>query len=427
MPANNNRVLTNISKIISTILILISIFLLYCAHGRTIIHRYNTDFGMIACEDNPDKIILKQSTTPNSEAKELSLHAKSACLMEAASKRILYNKNADTPLPNASTTKIMTCLLALELGNPDDYVTVSKYAQSMPDVQLNINENEQYRLNDLLYSLMLESHNDTAVAIAEHIAGSVEEFAVLMNEKAAKIGCTDTCFVTPNGLDKDNHHTTAGDLCLIAAYAVDNKEFLDIIQTKSYSFTDKTGKRKFTVNNKDAFLSTYKGSLGIKTGFTGKAGYCFVGAARRNDMTLVSSVLASGWPPDKSFKWSDTASLMNYGFDNYHLETFPSKTIALNPIPFESGQQLCYSEKKAIQVTYKESITYPVCQSDRVSLDISLPKTINVPIERKAKLGTISFIVNNETISEKTITSEVSVAKYNYHDIIKFVLKYFLI
>jgi len=149
---------------------------------------------------------------------------------------------------NASTTKIMTCILALENGKEDDIVTVSAYAASMPNVQLNIEEGEQYYLKDLLYSLMLESHNDSAVAIAEHIGGSVEGFSALMNEKAKELGCSNTCFLTPNGLDasvgEDTHGTTAHDLALIMRYcswqSPRAERFLEITQTNAYSFTSLT-------------------------------------------------------------------------------------------------------------------------------------------------------------------------------------------
>ena len=164
---------------------------------------------------------------------EGELYAKSAVLMDAESGRVLYAKNGMEQMPMASTTKIMTLLVTLENANLDDVVTVSKYASSMPDVQLNIREGEQYYLKDLVYSLILESHNDSAVAIAEHVAGSIEEFAALMNCKAMEIGCKDSCFITPNGLDatatsiradgveKDIvHSTTASDLASIMSYCI---------------------------------------------------------------------------------------------------------------------------------------------------------------------------------------------------------------
>ena len=156
----------------------------------------------------------------------LELRARAAVLMDGDTGRILYGKNQDQTLPMASTTKIMTCILALENASLDDVVEVSSYAASMPDVQLNIREGEQYRLGDLLYSLMLESHNDTAAAIAEHVAGTREAFADMMNQKARDIGCRDTFFITPNGLDAEDpdtgriHSTTAAELAGILRYCL---------------------------------------------------------------------------------------------------------------------------------------------------------------------------------------------------------------
>ena len=172
-------------------------------------------------------VILGTQTSVSAEPD--NLYALSAVLMDADSGRVLYEKEGETPRPMASTTKVMTCILALENAPGDDYVSVSANAAAQPDVQLNIQEGEQYYLEDLLYSLMLKSHNDSAVAIAEHIGGSVEGFAEMMNQKAKELGCTDTHFITPNGLDAEDgggvHHTTARDLALIMRYAIKNEAF----------------------------------------------------------------------------------------------------------------------------------------------------------------------------------------------------------
>lgn len=193
-----------------------------------------------------------------------SIHALSAVLLDGDSGRVLYEKEGECKRANASTTKIMTCILALENGKEDDIVTVSAYAASMPNVQLNIEEGEQYYLKDLLYSLMLESHNDSAVAIAEHIGGSVEGFSALMNEKAKELGCSNTCFLTPNGLDasvgEDTHGTTAHDLALIMRYcswqSPRAERFLEITQTNAYSFTSLTGagRRQYDPGDTELFL-----------------------------------------------------------------------------------------------------------------------------------------------------------------------------
>ncbi|MBQ9120012.1 MAG: D-alanyl-D-alanine carboxypeptidase [Lachnospiraceae bacterium] len=249
-----------------------------------------------------------------------SLYAYAGCLYDAAGERVLYETHGTEQLAMASTTKIMTLIVLLENAAMDEIVTVSSNAARQPDVQLNINTGEQYYLKDLLYSLMLESHNDTAVALAEHVGGTVEGFCTMMNQKAAELGLTDTSFATPNGLDAENHYTTAVELAKIAAYALKNEDFIKITNTASYQFNELTKGRSFTVTNKNRFLYMMEGAIGMKTGFTNKAGYCFVGALRRNGYELVSVVLASGWPPNKEYKWSDTKKLMQYGLEYYKPE-----------------------------------------------------------------------------------------------------------
>lgn len=195
------------------------------------------------------------------------LYAYASCLLDAENNRVLFEKNGNEQLPMASTTKIMTLIVILENASMDEIVTVSSKAASQPDVQLNINTGEQYRLEDLLYSLMLESHNDTAVALAEHVGGSVEAFCAMMNEKAASLGLIHTCFETPNGLDSENHHTTAAELAVIASYALKNETFLKITNTTSYQFNELTTGRSFTVSNKNRFLYMMEGAVGMKNRF----------------------------------------------------------------------------------------------------------------------------------------------------------------
>lgn len=276
-----------------------------------------------------------------------SLNAKAACLIDADSGMVLFAKNADEKLPMASTTKIMTALIALESSDLSDTITFSSHAASMPDVQLNAMSGEQFTLRDLLYSLLLESHNDTAVAIAEHVSGSTEAFADKMNEKAVELGLSSTHFVTPNGLDADEHYTTAKELCLIASYALQNQTFCKIIRTPAHSFANRTNTKQYHVTNHDAFLTNYAGAIGIKTGFTGNAGYCFCGAAKRGDITLISSVLACGWPPHKTYKWTDTKKLMDYGFTNYKLVRL-TETPMLQKIPVHGGRSNIMQPRRSV-------------------------------------------------------------------------------
>ncbi len=250
-----------------------------------------------------------------------SLYARSAALIDGDTGRLLYGKEADVSLPMASTTKIMTCILVLETMKPDDVCIVSSYAASQPQVRLGVQAGWEFYCEDLLYSLMLESHNDTAVILAEAAAGSVEDFAVLMNEKAAQIGLNQTHFVTPNGLDAEGHYTTARELALILRYCIrmspKSKEFLKITQTVNYAFNDCTGQRSFSVCNHNAFLQMMDGALTGKTGFTGNAGYCYVGALEREGRLYIVALLACGWPNNKGYKWSDTKTLMKYGLNAY--------------------------------------------------------------------------------------------------------------
>lgn len=294
-----------------------------------------------------------------SGAEDISLYATSAVLMDADTGRVLYGKNADAPMAMASTTKIMTCILLLENGNPEDMVSVSAYAASMPKVKLYIKKGEQYSVKDLLHSLMLESHNDAAVALAEYIGKNylseelrtkdtseytVEEskqavaaFAALMNQKAEELGCEDTYFITPNGLDatetitmadgstiQKEHHTTATELARIMSYCIEEspkkEEFLNLTRTANHSFT--ANGRSFSCVNHNAFLSMMEGALSGKTGFTNKAGYCYIGALERDGRTFVVALLACGWPNNKNYKWSDTKELMQYGLDNYFYRSF---------------------------------------------------------------------------------------------------------
>ena len=225
------------------------------------------------------KIPQTVDMTPVAE-EPAELYALSAVLMDGESGRVLYEKDGERPLANASTTKVLTCIVALENSPGDDYVQVSQNAASQPEVKLGLQKGEQYYLEDLLYSLMLKSHNDTAVAIAEHCGGSVEGFARMLNRKAKQIGCKNTYFITPNGLDAEDengkHHTTAKDLALIMRYAIKNETFLHIAQTRDYTFSEITGKRTFSVHNANAFLDMRDGVLAGKTGYTSQAGYCYV-------------------------------------------------------------------------------------------------------------------------------------------------------
>ena len=283
-------------------------------------------------------------TGQQEEKEKLSLNARAAVLMDADSGRILYGKNETMVFPMASTTKIMTLIVALENNEADKIVTASAYAASMPKVHLGVQAGERYRMEDLYYAMMLESFNDAAVMIAEGTAGSVEAFAVMMNEKAVSLGCTQTYFITPNGLDavdeKGVHSSTAADMAKIMRYAIQDELFRQITQTMHYAFTDCDGKRSFSVHNKNALLTMMEGVLSGKTGYTADAGYCYVCAVQKGDQTFIVSLLGSGWPPHKGYKWSDVQTLLDYGDKNYRYQTIDiSKEVPDRQVHVMNGEQ----------------------------------------------------------------------------------------
>ncbi|MBQ7765542.1 MAG: D-alanyl-D-alanine carboxypeptidase [Lachnospiraceae bacterium] len=341
---------------------------------------------------------LNASITVSAEEADLKLYARSALLMDAESGRVLYEENGYEVMPMASTTKIMTCILALESGKADEYVTVSRKAQGQPKVRLGIKEGESYNLKDLLYSLMLESHNDVAVAIAEYLGGSVDGFADMMNAKAAELGCENTFFVTPNGLDASRagkqHGSTAYDMALITAYALDNKDFCEIIATGSYSFMEKAGQKQYTVYNKDAFLNMYEGAIGVKTGFTNGAGYCFVGAVKQGEATFISVVLASGWPPNKSWKWADTKTLMNYGTQNYFYQSYIGEG-TYGPLEVEDGVV-----PEAYLTLEREEVGMLLREDEEIVTEYELVDKLTAPVEEGQIVGYERYVLNGEVLAE---------------------------
>ena len=236
-----------------------------------------------------------------------------AILINADTGKVLYAKNENMRHANASTTKIMTCILALENSKMNETVNFSARAATQEPTKLYARTGEKFYMRDMLYSLMLPSHNDTAVAIAEHISGSQSKFAKLMNQKAAQIGCSNTHFVTVNGLDAGyNHYTTASDLARIASYAIKKPAFLKLINTKSYAFRSLNTRRRFSVNTTNALLGNMPGVTGMKTGYTNKAGHCFVGLCRSQKGNTYISVVLGG--STSKARWRDSRILLNYAY-----------------------------------------------------------------------------------------------------------------
>lgn len=372
------------------------------------------------------------------EKEELQLYAQSAVLMDADSGRVLYGKNPTEILPMASTTKIMTCILALEYGNTDEIVEASSYAASMPKVKLYVKEGEKYRLGDLLYSLMLESHNDSAVVIAEAVGGSVENFAAMMNQKARDIGCYDTYFITPNGLDakvNDNgkvHSTTAEDLAKIMAYCVtdspEKERFLEITRTQGYDFTNAEGTRSFHCSNHNAFLGMMEEALSGKTGFTNNAGYCYVGAAESEGRIFTVALLACGWPNNRSYKWSDMKKLVSYGMERYqYQDIYEERTFAdipvRNGIAGEGGTPF---EEAKVSVTLKkeeDGLRYLLSEEDQVEVRTQVETTLDAPVAAGMQVGSVSYYLNGELVKKYAVCTDCAVEERSFLWILAYLSK----
>ncbi len=369
------------------------------------------------------KIPQTVDMTPVAE-EPAELYALSAVLMDGESGRVLYEKDGERPLANASTTKVLTCIVALENSSGDDYVQVSQNAASQPEVKLGLQKGEQYYLEDLLYSLMLKSHNDTAVAIAEHCGGSVEGFARMLNRKAKQIGCKNTYFITPNGLDAEDengkHHTTAKDLALIMRYAIKNETFLHIAQTRDYTFSEITGKRTFSVHNANAFLDMRDGVLAGKTGYTSQAGYCYVCAWEKEGKTFIVSLLGCGWPNHKTYKWSDTEKLLDFGDYNYEYETYwkePQTGKILVTDGVEDGQDIgtkIYLRGKCSVTAYDREKEVLLKKGETVTCKIEIPQKVSAPVLKGEKLGRIAYYLDGKLIDSYPVYAEKSVEKISF-------------
>lgn len=415
---------------------------------------------------------------PDDGKKELGLHAISAVLIDADSGRVLYGKNENEARPMASTTKIMTCIIALEQADLSDQVTVSHYAAARPKVKLYMKSGEKYRLKDLLYSIMLESHNDSAAAIAESIGsrelgeqvtGETSEedsrrylkaFAGLMNQKVAEIGCENTWFITPNGLDAKEevevkkpdgsvvmeekvHSTTAKELALILRYCMKESKqsaaFLEITGTKNYSFSSVSeNPRSFTCINHNAFLSMMEGAFTGKTGFTNNAGYCYVGALKRDERTYIVALLGCGWPNNKSYKWSDTRVLMEYGLEHYEKKTLElsektPKILVGDGVP-GCGNLSCpcvldtYVDWGDGKYTCLLSDEDTLCSRLKLCPQNTVGKYLywNAPVRKTMKIGTLDLVLNGETVQSYPVCVSQSAEKVSTFMCWKKIVRFFL-
>lgn len=358
-----------------------------------------------------------------------NLYAHSAVLMDGSSGRILFGKNEEEVLPMASTTKIMTCILTLESARQGEIATASANAAAQPKVHLGVQTGEEFYVEDLLYSLMLESHNDSAVVIAEHIGGSVEGFAVMMNEKAVELGCENTHFVTPNGLDATDsggaHSTTATDLARIMRYCVSispqRETFLKITQTRSYSFSNVEQSRSFSCQNHNAFMDMMEEVISGKTGYTAAAGYCYVCALESEGRLFIVTLLACGWPDNRTWKWRDAGTLLTYGTENYRSQTVRCEEKA-HTLTVEGGLG---SDKNPWRTAAVEAVPdtskasgkqYLLRRDEQIRSRLTVRKTLLAPVEKGTVVGKISYYLGDLLLEEYPLVTTSGVPAKSFGD-----------
>lgn len=317
--------------------------------------------------------------------------ARAACILEMETGRVLFECNMHTRLPMASTTKVMTALLAIELGDLDSEVTCSQNAYGVSGTSIYLQEGETLTLREMLLGLMLASGNDAAVAIAEHIGGTMEAFVGLMNARAQSIGAVNTHFANPHGLPDDTHYTTAYDLALIAREAMQNDTFRSIVsmQRASIPWEGRTYKRQ--LNNKNKLLTTYEGATGVKTGYTSKAGRCLVFGALRENLELIGCVLGCG-------DWFDEAArLMDGCYSTYSM----ARVLA----PTQSAGRIAVTQGKAetVGMCVMDMLSVPLEEGEAVQVVLDVPKAVCAPVYPGMHLGMAKLVVDGRVYG----TSEV--------------------
>lgn len=315
-----------------------------------------------------------------------STSAKAMCLIEAESGRVLCEKNSDASLAMASTTKIMTAITAIEnCSDLDTPFEIDASAVGVSGTSMYLRKGETLSLRDLLYALMTVSANDASVAIGVHVGGTIEKFVDLMNFTAYRIGAKATHFENTHGLDEKGHYTSARDLALIAAYALKNPVFKEIVSTQNIKIVSEEGKVRY-LHNKNKLLQTFDGAIGVKTGYTDDAGRCLVSAAERDGMRLVCVVLNCG--P----MFEDCASLMEWGFANFHMVNLCEKLQIPSTLPVEDG------ECESVEIASKGAFYFPLKagEDEKVNIETKLDEYVIPPLSAESKVGEYEIYFDNE-------------------------------
>lgn len=377
------------------------------------------------CADDVDNEVDFEDTievTASNVSELPKTNSRRYIVYDRISKSMIIGKNEDIKSAMASTTKIMTTIVILEKADLNEKVTVSAKAGGTGGSRLGLKRGDKASVRDLLYGLMLRSGNDAAVALAEHVGGSVKEFAELMNEKAIELGLTNTHFVTPHGLDDANHYTTALELAKLTDYAMDNETFAKIVGTKSTTIYINNQSRQ--INNTNELLGVLNGVVGVKTGFTNNAGRCLVTETKRNNMDIITIVLGADTKKDRT---KDSVNLIEYTFSKYKMYNLEEQIIE------EFNKWKNINEKRILIIKGKtsnpklalgaiEKATIPICDDDKIEYSINALTEVEAPVEQWNVMGTLTVKLNGEILENIDIVNINEVQKRDWKDYFKIVL-----
>lgn len=377
------------------------------------------------CADDVDNEVDFEDTievTASNVSELPKTNSRRYIVYDRISKSMIIGKNEDVKSAMASTTKIMTTIVILEKADLNEKVTVSAKAGGTGGSRLGLKRGDKASVRDLLYGLMLRSGNDAAVALAEHVGGSVKGFAELMNEKAIELGLTNTHFVTPHGLDDANHYTTALELAKLTDYAMDNGTFAKIVGTKSTTIYINNQSRQ--INNTNELLGVLNGVVGVKTGFTNNAGRCLVTETKRNNMDIITIVLGADTKKDRT---KDSVNLIEYTFSKYKMYNLEEQIIE------EFNKWKNINEKRILIIKGKtsnpklalgaiEKATIPICDNDKIKYSINALTEVEAPVEQWNVMGTLTVKLNGEILENIDIVNVNEVQKRDWKDYFKIVL-----
>lgn len=377
------------------------------------------------CADDVDNEVDFEDTievTASNVSELPKTNSRRYIVYDRISKSMIIGKNEDVKSAMASTTKIMTTIVILEKADLNEKVTVSAKAGGTGGSRLGLKRGDKASVRDLLYGLMLRSGNDAAVALAEHVGGSVKGFAELMNEKAIELGLTNTHFVTPHGLDDANHYTTALELAKLTDYAMNNETFAKIVGTKSTTIYINNQSRQ--INNTNELLGVLNGVVGVKTGFTNNAGRCLVTETKRNNIDIITIVLGADTKKDRT---KDSVNLIEYTFSKYKMYNLEEQIIK------EFNKWKNINEKRILIIKGKtsnpklalgaiEKATIPICDNDKIEYSINALTEVEAPVEQWNVMGTLTVKLNGEILENIDIVNVNEVQKRDWKDYFKIVL-----